>query len=132
MSTNPSSSRHLCLTICAYRNPSLSEQEYHEYMTHTHAPLVKPLMEKYGIVKFTMTHNFTETRNQMSKIIDPQFANIADYDCIVQIVFRDIEDFLAMKADPEYQRLVVPDHEKFADTKRSKMTIGYIQDFLKD
>lgn len=56
----------------------------------------------------------------MKRIVDPQFANVADYDCIVQIVFRDIEDFVAMKADPEYQKFVAPDHEKFADTKRSK------------
>jgi hypothetical protein len=82
----------------------------------------------------------------MSKIVDPQFANIADYDCIIQIVFRDIDDFVRLKQDPEYQRLVAPDHENFADTKRSRyllawvrwslltgwcrMTIGYIQDFV--
>jgi hypothetical protein len=45
---------HLCLTICAYRNPELTEQEYHDYMAYKHAPLVKPLMDKYGILKYTM------------------------------------------------------------------------------
>ena len=54
MSTNLSASQYLCLTICAYRNPSLTEEEYYDYMTQTHAPLVKPLMEKYGIIRFTM------------------------------------------------------------------------------
>jgi hypothetical protein len=56
----------------------------------------------------------------MAKIADPQFANIADYDCIVQIVFQDIEDFVRMKADPYFIEKAGPDHEKFADTKRSK------------
>lgn len=56
----------------------------------------------------------------MGRLFDPQFANVSDYDCIVQIVFKDIDDFVRMKADPEYVKNVIPDHEKFADTKRSK------------
>lgn len=63
----------------------------------------------------------------MSHLFDPQFANIADYDCIVTMVFRDIQDFVNMKKDPYYIEHVGPDHEKFADTKRSKMTIGWIE-----
>lgn len=56
----------------------------------------------------------------MGKIMGPEFSNIADYDCIVQIVFRDVEDFVAMKTDPEFQRMVEPDHEIFSDTMRTK------------
>ena len=82
----------------------------------------------------------------MDRIADPQFANVADYDCVIQIIFRDIEGFVRMKQDADYRRLVVPDHENFADTKRSRytcrseevqiywledrMTIGYIQDIV--
>ncbi|EGD96700.1 hypothetical protein TESG_04132 [Trichophyton tonsurans CBS 112818] len=121
-------SLQLCLTICAFRHPSLSEQEYYDYMVY--APLVKPFMEKYGVLKYSMTHTFTSTKSLMGHIVDSQFANIAEYDCVVQIVFRDIQYFVRMKKDPEYQRLVVPDHEVFADTKRSKMTIGYTQVLL--
>ncbi|KAI0182914.1 hypothetical protein EV127DRAFT_517377 [Xylaria flabelliformis] len=68
----------------------------------------------------------------MSKIFDSQFSNVADYDCIVQIQFRDIEEFIALKADPEYKKALFADHENFADTKKTKMTIGYIRDFLRD
>lgn len=56
----------------------------------------------------------------MGKIFDPQFSNVADYDSIVQIQFRNIEQFIALKADPEYKKTIFSDHEKFADTKRSK------------
>jgi EthD domain len=59
------------------------------------------------------------TRPLMGKLFDPQFANIADYDCIVQIQFKDVEDFVKLKADPLYREAIMQDHERFADTKRS-------------
>jgi hypothetical protein len=61
----------------------------------------------------------TNTRNLMSRLYDPQFANVSDYDSILQIVFKDVEDFVRMKADP-FWKTVAPDHENFADTKKSK------------
>lgn len=56
----------------------------------------------------------------MGKIYGSQFANVADYDCIVQIQFRDVEQFVALKSDLEYQQTIFADHKNFADTKRSK------------
>ena len=56
----------------------------------------------------------------MAKIAGPQYSNHADYDSFVTAVFRDIEDFVRMKADPLYIEKVMPDHENFADTTRSR------------
>lgn len=152
--------RLFCCTVCAYKRPDLSDEDYHKYMSQVHGPLVKDLMVKYGIVKWSMvssykphspqssrhfpllpipssspshtplnkslthpphkSHNTPETRNLMSQIAGPQFANMADYDCIVSACFNDIDDFVRMKADPYYKEKVMPDHENFADTKRSK------------
>jgi len=44
----------LCLTIYSYKKAELSDEEYRSYMLKTHAPLASTLMEKYGIVGFTM------------------------------------------------------------------------------
>jgi hypothetical protein len=56
----------------------------------------------------------------MDQIMGPQFNGTADYDCIVQATFKDIQDFVNMKADPFFKEKVAPDHENFADTTRSK------------
>ncbi|CAD6587017.1 MAG: hypothetical protein ASARMPRED_002973 [Alectoria sarmentosa] len=110
----------LCWTVCAYRKPGLSEADYHKHMSEIHGPLVKHLMVKYGFVRWSMTHNTSETRELMKQLVGPQFEGSADYDCIVQCAFRDVGDFVRMKKDPLYLEQVMPDHERFADTKRSK------------
>ncbi|OAA34322.1 Dimeric alpha-beta barrel [Metarhizium rileyi] len=126
----PQSQQLLCLTITAYRKPGLSEAAYREYMTKTHAPLVSSLMEEYGIVRYNMTHNDSKSRPLLFQLYDPEFSKLSEYDCIVQFVFRNMEDFQRMKADPRFLEKVAPDHKNFADTSRSTMTIGYFEEFL--
>lgn len=53
------------------------------------------------------------------QLYDPQFSKLSDYDCIIQFVFKDLEDFKRMKADPRFLEKVAPDHVKFADVKKS-------------
>ncbi|KAI1734861.1 EthD domain-containing protein [Xylaria scruposa] len=131
-SSASSNGKFLCLTICGYRKPGMSEEAYRHHMTQVSAPMTKDLMAKYGIVRWTMIHNTSATRARMAELFDPQFANIADYDCFSQAVFRSLEDYKAMKQDPWYKERLIGDHEKFADTKRSCMTIGWIEEFVRD
>ena len=44
----------LAWTVCAYRKPGMSEEDYHTYMSEIHGPLVKGLMAKYGMLSFAM------------------------------------------------------------------------------
>lgn len=37
----------------------MSEEDYHKYTSEKHGPLVKGLLAKYGIIKFTMASNRT-------------------------------------------------------------------------
>jgi hypothetical protein len=46
----------LAWTVCAYRKPGLSEEEYHTYMSEIHGPLVRGLMVKHGMISFAMVN----------------------------------------------------------------------------
>ena len=43
----------LCLTICGYKKPSMSQADYRAYMTDKHAPLVQEIMARYGMLSYT-------------------------------------------------------------------------------
>ncbi len=54
-------------------------------------------------------------------------SSIADYDCFIHIVFKDVQDFINVKNDPHYKQVVMPDHGNFADQKRSTMVTGWFE-----
>ena len=68
----------------------------------------------------------------MGQLFDHQMTNLADYDCFSQVIFESVEDYKRMKQDEWYKTHLVGDHEKFADTKRSLMTIGWVEEFVRD
>lgn len=41
----------LCLTICGYRKPGMSEEDYRHHMTKVSAPMTQDLMVKYVVVR---------------------------------------------------------------------------------
>ncbi|GLI81594.1 hypothetical protein PoHVEF18_009979 [Penicillium ochrochloron] len=110
---------YLCFAVCGYRKPDMSEEAYRHHMTQISAPMTKHPMAKYGIKRWTVIHNTTVTRDLMAELYDSQMANVADFDCFSQVVFKSLEDYKSLKDDPWYKERLFQDHEEFADTKRS-------------
>jgi hypothetical protein len=59
-------------------------------------------------------------------------ANEAPYDCIILIVFHNPQDFNAVKNDPHYRHMVLPDHGNFADPERTTMVTGWLEKRIKN
>lgn len=59
-------------------------------------------------------------------------VNVAPYDAFVQIVFRDVRDYINVKDDPHYQNVVNPDHVNFADHSNTLMSAGWYERHVAD
>lgn len=54
-------------------------------------------------------------------------VNVAPYDAFIQIVFRDVQDYINVKNDPHYVQVVNPDHVNFADQAGTRMACGWFE-----
>lgn len=68
----------------------------------------------------------------MHRLFDRQMATIADFDCFSQVVFESVDHYKAMKGDPFYKKYLFNDHDQFADTRKTRMTIGWIVEHVRD
>ncbi|UPK96092.1 hypothetical protein LCI18_007027 [Fusarium solani-melongenae] len=90
------------VTIFGYRKPGMDEDAYHEYVSETHAGHLNELL-----IKNKIQHNSTKGRALIDRIL-PNLPSekVDDADCIVQIVFRDIEDYVKVKKEEKFKTFV--------------------------
>ncbi|PYH58512.1 FAD/NAD(P)-binding domain-containing protein [Aspergillus niger CBS 101883] len=127
------SERLYALTIYGYRKPGMPEDEYHRYLSEHHAVLVRNHLVKMGIVRYTLTHNTSETKEMMKRIFgDLPEGHTSDCDCLAQIMFRDVEDYVRARNDPHYKEVIFPDHANFADSSRTLFVTGWVECHIVD
>ncbi|KAL6718203.1 hypothetical protein ACLMJK_004291 [Lecanora helva] len=128
---NGSSKKGLyCLTICGFRKPGMSEEDFKEYMTNTHGRISKDLLAKYGMVRWTLSFQTTESRKAMASLYGPQFNKVAEYDFFSQSFFDDLDVVVRMQQDPYYKEFIQNDHDNFADGQKTRVTIGFSEDYI--
>lgn len=64
----------------------------------------------------------------MALLAGPLFQNVIDYDCVIQVLFDEVDTFLRLKADPEYATKAWPDHDNFANPKRTRCAFSPFSD----
>ncbi|KAJ5785207.1 uncharacterized protein N7503_010419 [Penicillium pulvis] len=136
MSSTTPTRQLLCITMLGYKKPGLTEEELCDFQVSQHSQLVSGLMEKHGVVRYSITHNAAKPMDLLPRLFDPNYVEYSDHDFVVQIIIPNLESFLALKDDPIYKERVAMDHLKFADrtdrARRTRMSLGYVHEIISD
>ncbi|KAJ5537375.1 hypothetical protein N7513_010561 [Penicillium frequentans] len=126
----------LCITMLGYKKPGLTEEELCDFQVSQYSQLVSGLMEKHGVVRYSITHNAAKPMDLLPRLFDPNYVEYSDHDFVVQIIIPSLESFLALKEDPIYMERVAMDHLNFADrtdrARRTRMSLGYVHEIISD
>jgi uncharacterized protein (TIGR02118 family) len=101
------------------RHGDMSRDEFHRYWRERHAPLFcnTGIARRY-VVRYEQNHT------------TPENAGIAgdDFDGVSVMWFRSVDDVHAMRADPEFRDVVLPDGEKFIDGAATKLLMTFAEE----
>ncbi|KAF2106979.1 EthD domain-containing protein [Lophiotrema nucula] len=115
------------------RRPDLTEVEFHEYWTETHAPIVDEWLAKHGVVRYIQYHLRSDACNQSEKIWTGLGGeNVLDFDGQVELLVPNVECLQEALDDPYYKGHVQPDEEKFIDANKSYKTCGWEEKYIHD
>ncbi|KAF4434830.1 conidial pigment polyketide synthase alb1 [Fusarium austroafricanum] len=130
MGSTSQPNRFLAYSIYVYRKPDMNEQSHHSHIENINTPIIKPLLEKYGIVSYTVTHNDSSSKAVFKRLF-PDAPNelLLDYDTIISMIAPDVRCIEMMREDPDFLGKFIPDHFKFADMSRSRCIVGWAQHY---
>ncbi|KAL4864341.1 hypothetical protein BDV12DRAFT_201209 [Aspergillus spectabilis] len=123
-------SKRLCsFTIFAYRKLGMGEDEYHEYLTEKHIPLVQSHYPRFESLSYIVTHITTETKRMLCRLFGPDIPEsiTMDYYSMFQFLFNDKDDYVRAREDPFYREVIEPDQGSFVDASRTRFVTGWVE-----
>ncbi|KAK8203558.1 hypothetical protein M8818_005205 [Zalaria obscura] len=109
-------------TILVKKKPDLSDAAFIEHYNHKHAQMAAPVLEKHGIITYSLTYHLNRDRTIIQDMLHGK-AQLLPYDAICTFVFKDYKDFAKFMYDPASKALT-SDHDNFMVESEMKMMVG--------
>ncbi|KAK5953747.1 hypothetical protein OHC33_005016 [Knufia fluminis] len=123
------------VTILTYRNPKLSEDEFHTHWSKIHSAKASFHLAKFGVISYRQYHTPSSLRNSLiSQLpsLGKTESSVADYDGFVELIMPELACYEAALSDKDgyYRDVIAVDEAGFADMVRSKVTVGWVQGYV--
>ena len=112
-----------CLTIMTIRKEGMSQEAFGKYLNEVHGPRSADTLARFGMVRWSTSHNTDATRAMLPRIYGEGFdiaKKSVPYDCFSQAMFEDVERVREMTEDAYYKRFVKGDPAEFANIAETK------------
>ncbi|MCJ1299526.1 hypothetical protein MMC08_002318 [Hypocenomyce scalaris] len=134
----PPPGKLLKYTMYLHKNGDLNETEFHEHWRTTHASFAVEALARNGIVRYTQYHCSSASRALARPMTTYAIEGsglvsglqIMDYDAIVEIWVRRMEDFLAALKEPVFTEKIVADEKLLFDMENAMVTVGWEEDMI--
>ncbi|KAK5061395.1 hypothetical protein LTR84_007937 [Exophiala bonariae] len=121
------------VSIYLKRKEGLSVEEFNRYWSEIHGPLVRPLIQKYGILKYTQYHTSdTLQQSAIDAYPDLKSLSLTPYDGVAEFIVKDMADIRKSQEDPFYLNEVRNDEANFFDVSGAHWTIGWEEVYVED
>ncbi|KAJ6067279.1 uncharacterized protein N7446_004316 [Penicillium canescens] len=114
--------RNIRVTMFAYKNDAMSEEQFDEHWSAIHAPIV------------ALSHP-----SSMRKLVHGQYERAGsahppfpDNDGLVEIVVPDMETYMSLSKRPYYKKTVAPDEAKFFDWAKTRVAFGWEETYVEN
>ncbi|KAG8160847.1 hypothetical protein KVR01_009111 [Diaporthe batatas] len=126
--SSPRPTRLFSYNIYVYKKPDMDEASHHDHIQKVNTPIIKALLEKYGAVAYTVTHNDASARADFDRLFPEAPAGmLLDYDTVISMITPNIECIEKMRQDPDFLVKFIPDHFNFADMTQSRCIVGWAE-----
>ncbi|KAJ7131587.1 hypothetical protein C8R43DRAFT_1207626 [Mycena crocata] len=107
------------LAILLKQKPTLSKEDFHKYWSESHGTLFSSLeIVKTNLLKYEQAHMNDAVLQQIFQVMG---TPMAEWDGMVIFEGESYEKIFAVFQDAEYQKIIVPDEEKFLDRQSAHM-----------